>query len=125
MSKLVKEHCARLPQPIVATFQQVASDFLLCFSLLKKKHMAQTKLKGILQGANIAREYIIRFEEVSKNTSYDNNALVQQFRKGLHGPILAALNKICTPTLETILNWQHKAIRKDASYCARALEQVA
>jgi hypothetical protein len=60
-----------------------------------------------------------------KDTSYNNNALVQQFRKGLRGLILAALDKIHTPTLSTILDWQHEAIREDANYCARTLEQVS
>jgi hypothetical protein len=125
MSKIVKERQERLWQPTVATFQQVASDFLLCFSPLEKKCMAQAKLEGILQGADTAREYIIQFEEVSKDTGYDNNALVQRFHKGLHGPILAALDKVCTPTLNTILDWQHKAIQEDANYRARTLEQAA
>jgi hypothetical protein len=125
MSKLVKERRERLWQPTVATFQQVASDFLLRFSPLEKKRMAQAKLEGISQGADTAREYVIRFEEVSKDTGYDNDALVQRFRKGLRGPILAALDKIRTPTLSTILDWQHEAIREDANYRARTLEQAA
>jgi hypothetical protein len=125
MSKLVKERWERLWQPTVATFQQVTSDFLLRFSPLEKKRMAQAKLKGISQGADTARKYIIRFEEVSKDTGYNNNALVQRFRKGLCGPILAALDKIRTPTLSIILNWQHEAIREDANYCARTLKQAA
>jgi hypothetical protein len=83
MSKIVKERQERLWQPTVATFQQVASDFLLRLSPLEKKRMAQAKLKGILQGGNTARKYVIRFEEVSKDTGYNNDALVQQFRKGL------------------------------------------
>jgi hypothetical protein len=125
MSKLVKERRERLWQPTVATFQQVASDFLLRFSPLEKKRMAQAKLEGISQGADTAREYVIRFEEVSTDTGYDNDALVQRFRKGLRGPILAALDKIRTPTLSTILDWQHEAIREDANYRARTLEQAA
>jgi hypothetical protein len=125
MSKLVKERCECLWQPTVATFQQVTLDFLLRFSPLKKKCMAQAKLKGILQGSNTAREYIIQFKEVSKDTGYNNNMLVQRFRKGLRGPILAALDKIRTPTLSTILDWQHEAIQEDANYRARTLEQVA
>jgi hypothetical protein len=92
---------------------------------MEKKRMAQAKLEGILQGANTAREYIIRFEEVSKDTGYDNNALFQWFCKGLRGPVLAALDKIRMPTLDTILDWQHEAIWKDASYRARTLEQAA
>jgi hypothetical protein len=72
--------------------------------------MAQAKLEGISQGANMARKYIIRFKEVSKDTGYDNDALVQQFCKGLRRPILATLDKIRTPTLSTILDWQHEAI---------------
>jgi hypothetical protein len=59
MSKLVKERCERLWQPTVATFQQVASDFLLHFSPLEKKRMAQAKPKGILQGSNMVHEYVI------------------------------------------------------------------
>jgi hypothetical protein len=55
-------------------------------------------------------EYVVRFKEVSKDTGYNSNALVQQFRKGLCRPILAVLNEIRTPTLDTILDWQHKAI---------------
>jgi hypothetical protein len=51
--------------------------------------MAQAKLEGISQGADTAREYVIRFEEVSKDTGYNNDALVQRFRKGLRGPIVA------------------------------------
>jgi hypothetical protein len=77
MSKLVKECCERLWQPTVVTFQQVASDFLLRFSRLEKKRMAQAKLEGILQGANTARKYVIRFEKVSKDTGYDNDTFVQ------------------------------------------------
>jgi hypothetical protein len=87
--------------------------------------MAQAKLEGILQGTNTAREYVIRFKEVSKNTGYDNDALVQRFRKGMRRPILAALDKIRTPTLSTILDWQHEAIREDTNYRARTLEQAA
>jgi hypothetical protein len=125
MSKLVKERRERLWQPTVTTFQQVASDFLLCFSPLEKTRMAQAKLEGISQGADTAREYVIRFKEVSKDTGYDNGALVQRFCKGLRGPILAALDKVRTPTLNTILDWQHEAIREDANYCARTPEQAA
>jgi hypothetical protein len=125
MSKLVKERRERLWQPMVVTFQQVASDFLLRFSPLEKKHMAQAKLEDISQGADTAHEYVIRFKEVSKDTGYDNDALVQRFRKGLRRPILTALDKICTPTLSTILDWQHEAIREDANYQARTLEQAA
>jgi hypothetical protein len=105
MSKLVKERRERLWQPKVTTFQQVVSDFLLRFSPLEKKCMAQAKLEGISQGSNTARKYVIRFEEVSKDTGYNNDVLVQQFCKGLHGPILAALDKIRMPMLSTILDW--------------------
>jgi hypothetical protein len=125
MSKLVEERCECLWQPTVATFQQVVLDFLLRFSPLEKKRMAQAKLKGISQGANTARKYVIRFEEVSKDTSYSNDALVQRFCKGLRGPILAALDKICTPTFNTILDWQHKTIQEDANYRTRTLKQAA
>jgi hypothetical protein len=85
-------------------------DFLLCFSPLEKKCMVQAKLKGISQGTNTACKYIIWFEEVLKDTGYNNNPLVQRFCKGLCGPILAALDKIHMLTLDTILDWQHKAI---------------
>jgi hypothetical protein len=59
ISKLVKERCERLWQLTVATFQQVTSDFLLHFSPLKKKRMAQAKLEGISQGADTACKYVI------------------------------------------------------------------
>jgi hypothetical protein len=72
--------------------------------------MAQAKLEGISQGADTVRKYVIRFKEVLKDTGYNNDALVQRFHKNLRGPILAALNKIRTPTLSTILDWQHEAI---------------
>jgi hypothetical protein len=77
MSKLVKERRERLWQLTVATFQQVVLDFLLRFSPLEKKRMAQAKFEGILQGSDTAREYVIQFEEVLKDTGYDNNVLVQ------------------------------------------------
>jgi hypothetical protein len=87
--------------------------------------MAQVKLEGILQGTDTTRKYIIQFEEVSKDTGYDNDVLVQQFCKCLHRPILAALDKIHMPMLDTILNWQYEAFQEDANYRARTLEQVA
>jgi len=123
-AKSLAERRDKLAQPRYATFQQVTNDFRLRFGAVEKKRTAQAKLEILSQGRKPARDYVLEFEELAKDTGYGNDALVQRFQQGLHSVVRAKIDEM-RPTVLDIVDWQHEAIRRDSNYRASMLEQQA
>ena len=70
------------------------------------------QLRTIEQGRRTCDEYVQEFKKVARESSYEGRPLIEEFKRGLNGPIRRKLAEAEEPPF-TIGEWQERAVRLD------------
>ena len=66
----------------------------------------------IEQGGRTCNEYIQKFRKVARESSYEGQSLIEEFKRELSGMLRRKLAEAETPP-NTIEEWQERAVRLD------------
>jgi len=70
------------------------------------------QLRTIEQRRRTCDEYVQEFKKVARGSSYEGRPLIEEFKRGLNGPIRRKLAEAKEPP-STIGEWQERAVRLD------------
>lgn len=110
--------------PEHANLRQVVQLFRERFGILEKQRRAQAKIITIEQGTRPARNYVAAFEKLEEEAGFDDQALIQQFRRGLDAGLRKTIDNLENRP-RTISAWKTIALNKDATYRADQEEESA
>jgi len=80
------------------------------------------QLWTIEQGSRMCDEYVQEFKKVTRGSGYEEQPLIEEFKRGLSGVIRRKLAEAKEP-LTTIGEWQERAVRLDRNQRQSRVEE--
>jgi len=96
----------------VETVEQLFLKIRNDFGKTSKKERKIEQLRTIEQGGRTCNEYVQEFKKVTRESSYEGQPLIEEFKRGLNGAIKRKLAETEEPP-STIGEWQEKAVKLD------------
>jgi len=106
----------------VETAEQLFSKIRNDFGETSEEERKIEQLRTIEQGSRTCDEYVQEFKKVARGSGYKGRPLIEEFKRGLNGPIRRKLAEAEEP-LSTIGEWQERAVRLDRNQRQSRAEQ--
>lgn len=99
----------------IGTWAQFVTDFTAYFQYSSSKDEAQMKLVKLQQGKSTADEYITLFKGLAPSSGFNDEALLDHFKRGLNTPLRTVVFNI-RPQPVTYKDWLREASECDRTY---------
>ena len=106
----------------VETAEQLFSKIRNDFGETSEEERKIEQLRTIEQGSRTCDEYVQEFKKVARGSGYEGRPLIEEFKRGLNGPIRRKLAEAEEPP-STIGEWQERAVRLDRNQRQSRAEQ--
>lgn len=103
------------PNGHIGTWAQFVTDFTAYFQYNSSKDEAQMKLVKLHQGKSTADEYITLFKGLAPSSGFNDEALLDHFKRGLNTLLRSAVFNI-RPQPVTYADWLKEASECDRTY---------
>ena len=77
--------------PLLSNFKEFISEFKACFGDTYRVRTKTNKIRGLRQGDRLASTYAADFSLLATDIPWDDQALMEQFRYGLHNDVKGLL----------------------------------
>jgi len=106
----------------VETAEQLFSKIRNDFREISEEERKIEQLRTIEQGSRTCDEYVQEFKKVARGSDYEGRPLIEEFKRGLNGPIRRKLAE-AEELPSTIGEWQERAVRLDRNQRQNRAEQ--
>ena len=106
----------------VETAEQLFLKIRNDFREISEEERKIEQLRTIEQGSRTCDEYVQEFKKVARGSDYEGRPLIEEFKRGLNGPIRRKLAEAEEPP-STIGEWQERAVRLDRNQRQSRAEQ--